>query len=136
MIPGLIVALLAIVALIYVSAPIRRAPILDNGAPLLDDDGPTSDAAARKVAALTAILDLESERDVGKLSEADLDELRSTYEHEALAALAELDAAKAVPAADPLEREIAALRHRLSQDRCPSCGAARPAGTTCARCGA
>ena len=135
MIPGLVVALLAILALIYVSAPIRRAPMGD-GAPILDDDGTTSDAEARKVAALTAILDLESERDVGKLSEDDLAELRSTYEHEALAALAELDAAGALPAADPLEREIAALRDRLSQDRCPSCGAARPAGTTCARCGA
>ena len=129
-IPGLVVALLAIVALIYVSAPIRRPPAV------LDDDGPTSEAEARKVAALTAILDLESERDVGKLSDADLAELRSTYEYEALAALAELDAAEALPAADPLEHEIAALRHRLSQDRCPSCGAARPAGTTCARCGA
>ena len=130
MIPGLVVALLAIVALIYVSASIRRPPAV------LDDDGATSEAEARKVAALTAILDLESERDVGKLSEADLVELRSTYEHNALAALAELDAAEALSGADPLEREIAALRRRISQDRCPSCGAARPAGTTCARCGA
>ena len=130
MIPGLVVALLAIVALIYVSAPIRRAP------PILDDEGDTSEAEARKIAALTAILDLESERDVGKLSEADLAELRSTYEHDALAALADLDAAEALPATDPLEREIASLRHRLSRDRCPSCDAARPAGTTCARCGA
>ena len=135
MIPGLVVALLAIIALIYVSAPIRRAP-LDDGASILDDEGDTSEAEARKIAALTAILDLESERDVGKLSEADLAELRSTYEHDALAALADLDAAEALPATDPLEREIASLRHRLSQDQCPSCGAARPAGTTCARCGA
>lgn len=130
MIPGLVVALLAIVALIYVSAPIRRPP------PIPGDDELTSRAEARKVAALTAILDLESERDVGKLSEADLAELRSTYEHDALVALAEIDAAQALPATDPLEREIAAMRHRLSRDRCPSCGAARPAGTTCARCGA
>ena len=130
MIPGLVVALLAIVALIYVTTPIRRAPAV------LDDDGATSEAEARKVAALTAILDLESERDVGKMSEADLVELRSTYEHNALAALAELDAAEALSGADPLEHEIAALRRRISQDRCPSCGAARPAGTTCARCGA
>ena len=122
-------------ALIYVSAPIRRPPILEEG-PIPDDDPATSETQARKVAALTAILDLESERDVGKLSETDLAELRSIYEQEALAALAELDAAEALPAADPLEREIATLRHRLSRDRCPRCGAARPAGTTCARCGA
>jgi hypothetical protein len=129
-IPGLLVALLVIVALIYVSAPIRRPR------PAIDDDQATSEAEARKVTALTAILDLESERDMGKLSDADFDELRSTYENDALAALAELDAAAVIPATDPLEREIAAMRERLRAGRCPRCGAARAPGMACSRCGA
>lgn len=130
MIPGLIVAFLAVLALIYVSAPIRR-PQQD-----VDDAQGTPEAEARKVAALTAILDLESERDMGKLSDADFEELRSTYEHDALIALAELDAAEALPATDPLEREIAAMRERLRAGRCPRCGATRAPGATCSRCGA
>jgi hypothetical protein len=129
-IPGLIVALLAIAALVYVSGPIRHPR------PALDDDLQTSDAEDRKVAALTAILDLETERDVGKLSETDFAELRTDYERDALAALAELDAADEVSDTDPLEREIAALRRSLSAERCSNCGAVRPGGTTCSRCGA
>lgn len=130
MIPGMIVAVLAVLALIYVSAPVRHPR------PDADDDQATPEAEARKVAALSAILDLESERDMGKLAEADFDELRSTYEHDALLALAELDAAEALPATDPLEREIAAMRERLRAGRCPKCGADRAPGATCSRCGA
>lgn len=130
MIPGLIVALLAVVALIYVSAPIRRPH------PDIADDRDTSESEMRKVAALTAILDLESERDMGKLSDPDFDELRSTYEHDALVALAELDAAEVTPVSDPLEQEIAAMRERLRAGRCPRCGTARAPGATCSRCGA
>jgi len=128
-IPGLIIALLAVLALAYVTGPLRRP-----GA--IEDDIAPPEAETRKLTALTAILDLESERDVGKLSEADFVELRSTYESEALAALAELDATDDLGTEDPLEREIAAMRARLSAERCPQCGTHRPVGTTCTRCGA
>lgn len=128
MIPGLIVALLAVAALAYVTGGLRRpGPIDDGVAP--------SEPEMRKLAALTGILDLETERDAGKLTEADFAELRSTYEREALAALAELDATPDPNIEDPLEREIAAMRARLSLQKCPHCGAHRP-GTTCTRCGA
>lgn len=129
MIPGLIIALLAVLALVYVTGPVRKPDAIE-------EDAAPPEAETTKIAALTAILDLESERDVGKLSETDLVELRTTYEREALAALAELDAAQDLGVEDPLEREIAAMRERLSAERCPRCGAHRQVGTTCTRCGA
>lgn len=130
MIPGLIIGLLALLALAYVTAPFR-----DERA-----DGPAADPdrvlEERKLAALTAILDLESERDVGKLSEEDLAELRVTYEAEALSALHELESDPAPSAGGPLEREIAQVRARLATDTCPECGARRAAASVCPRCGA
>lgn len=100
----LIVAVLAVLALAYVVTPLRR-----RGVDLPADR--TSDAEERKHAALLGILDLEDERDVGKLTDEDLQHLRAGYESEALAALAELDADDDAP--DALEREIAAVRRRL-----------------------
>ena len=127
MIPGLIIGLLALAALAYVGAPLRRAETADAST------DPEADLEDRKHQALVAILDLEAERDVGKLSEEDFDDLRLTYESEALAALSELDAV-APWGGDRLEREIAAARANLQPTSCPRCGKARPAGAACPRC--
>jgi hypothetical protein len=125
----LVIAVWAAVALVYIASPLaggtsREQP---DGSALFDE------ADARKRAALVAIIDIEDEKEVGKLSQVDFDILRTEYEAEALTALAELDALS--PGAysdDDIEAEIAAMRARLV---CPSCGALRQAGTVCERCG-
>ncbi len=127
MIPALVVAALAAVALAYVLGPLRRGPRRDapDPASLLEE------ANEKKTAALSAILDLEVEREMGKLSEADFQALAHDYEAEAVAALHQLDAL-GTPEADALEAEIASVKRRL---RCPSCGALRAPGRACSQCG-
>jgi hypothetical protein len=124
------VGLIAAAALVYVIAPVRR------GRRPTPADAPGADLETRIRAALAAIVDLENEVAVGKLTEPDFAALAGRYESEALAALRALDAARARPpeaaADDRLEREIAAVRARLA---CPSCGGPRRADGPCARCG-
>lgn len=129
MIGVVVVALLACAALVYVALPLRRA----DEAPVERPDA-LEQAREKKTAALTAIIDLEEEAQVGKLTQAELEALRPEYEREALAALEQVDALSAArePDADPLEAEIEAMRQRLA---CPSCGAVREPGTVCSRCG-
>jgi ribosomal protein L32 len=137
------VALLACAALAYVAAPVRARD--DDESP---EPGEVAEVAGRKRAALVAILDMEDERDAGKLSESDFAGLRREYESEAAAALAELDAlgASSGAADDALEAEISAMRTRLQRDPrrhartaalepCPSCGTPRAPGRACERCG-
>ena len=128
MIEAVIVALAALGALFWILGPLAR-PRVDR-----DDPGRAEEANAKKHAALASILDLEMERDTGKLSDEDFDVLRHQAEAEALAALAEADlVASATTDDDELEREIAEMREKLA---CPSCGAVRAPGKPCARCGA
>ncbi|HEY7876332.1 MAG TPA: 50S ribosomal protein L32, partial [Actinomycetota bacterium] len=105
-----------------------------------------ADLVGRKRAALTAILDMEDERDAGKLSDVDFAALRHEYEAEAAAALVELDALRGSGGTidESLEAEIAAIRARLQDDspraaasleECPTCGTPRVPGRTCERCG-
>lgn len=128
MIGAIVVALLAAAALVYVIAPMRR-PDFDQ-LPV----GPSLEEGARerKSSALTAIVDLEEEARVGKLTQRELETLREEYEREALLALEELDRIAAPSRSDDaLEAEIAAMKERLA---CPSCGAVRTAGGACSRC--
>lgn len=129
MIPAIVVALLALAALVYVAAPMRRGPRRDADA----GPDPRSALEERKDAALEALVDLEEEADMGKLDERELKSLKQRYEREALEALAALDSVDLVGRDDPLEAEIAAVRERLT---CAVCGAPREPGTRCARCGA
>ena len=124
-----LVAVLVAAALIYVLAALARGPRGD------DPDASTKieEANATKHAALAALVDLEIEREMGKLSEDDFRTLAADYEAEAVIALRRLDAADASRAeTDPLEAEIASIRRRLE---CPSCGALRAPGEKCVRCG-
>ncbi len=130
MIGILVVLLLAAGALAYVIAPLRRSET--EGLP----SGPSLEEQAqeRKGSALTAILDLEEEAQVGKLTPDELETLRAEYEREALLALEQLDRIAAPAGADDaLEAEIAAVKKRLA---CPSCGAVRTSGGACSRCDA
>jgi hypothetical protein len=134
-IPVLIVAVLALIALVWVLGPIRRSfsGEADPGSQ------PVEEAVALKDAALTAMVDIENERELGKLSDADFDVLRAEYEREALAALRALEAAEIDDADDRLEAEIAAMKARLggvsSPSTCPECGADRAPGRPCPSCG-
>lgn len=127
MISVLVVAALASLALAYVLVPLWRGASAGAAEP----SARVGEIDSRKRSALTAIVDLEEERALGKLTEADFDALVSGYEQDALSALEDLDLAR-VSVEDELEGEIAALRSRLE---CPVCGAARPSGTACPRCG-
>lgn len=129
MIAALLIAALALGVLAWVVVPLRRGPRVDEPLPSLQ----LEEAEARKRAALVAIVDLETERATGKLSEGDFVALRSGYETQALVALREADALRdSTDDDDALEQEIAAIRERLS---CPDCGAARRPGEPCENCG-
>jgi hypothetical protein len=125
-----IVVLLAAVAAVFVAAPIRR------GVQVPVEDAGLEDLHARKRSSLAALIDLESEHAVGKLSDADFEHVKATYESEALTILDEIDALEDAPPRDDLESEIAAVRARLERGTCPRCGAARRPGSRCPRCGA
>lgn len=140
MIGAVIVAILACAALAYIVQPVRRGP--DTGE--TESDLRFEVAESRKHSALEAIVDMENEVTTGKLSSRDFDILRDQYEADAVDALRELDRlTAAVRDDDDLEREIAAMRSKLT---CAECGAIRsPAGglgrthnkaDSCARCGA
>ena len=146
MIPVLLVAAVALVVVAWVMLPLRRGPRgrLDGTAEQRGQVTPEpsralEEAVADKRSALMAIVDIENERAVGKLSQADFDTLKAEYEGQALTALRTADALRASAARsgepewdDELEREIAAVRERLS---CPNCGAARTPGKACEQCG-
>jgi len=128
----LIVAALAIgTLLLYVLRPLHEGPVSETaGTEQLVDE-----AQERKTAAIMAILDIEDENAVGKLSDGDLVALRNQYAAEALRALRELDAmgVTAVTADDALEQEIARLRQEMT---CRHCGAIRKAKEgPCPACG-
>lgn len=128
MIAILVVAVFVLIALAYVAAPLRRGPRAQSAEP----DLLVEEAHAKKHVALRAIIDLEQEVAIGKLSDADFEALRTEYEAEALAALKELEVIRQAAEGDDIESEIAAMRRRL---RCPSCGAPRTPEEACPRCG-
>jgi rubrerythrin len=135
MIPALIIAILAIFATLWVVAPIRRSST--------HDADPASEhvreAIARKDAAVIAMVDIENEHELGKLSDADFAALRAEYESEAITALRALESVEVDETDDQLEAEIAAMKERLggvtSAATCPNCGAERTPGRACPSCG-
>jgi len=129
MIEALVIALLAGTALAWVAQPLKAGPRHDR----VEDQVLIEEVAAKKDSALMAIVDLEEERDAGKLSPADFAALAERYEAEAIDAFHALDALRADGDADDLETEIAQMRAALT---CPGCGALRDPGTVCAGCGA
>lgn len=130
MIEAGIVSLAALAMFAYVLSPLRSGPRRDIPSTSMRAE----DAEEKKRAALTALIDIEEERSIGKMSEADFDSLRAEYEAEALEALIELDGLDATPDVDQeLETEISALKTKMT---CPSCGSLRQPGKACAQCGA
>ena len=115
-----VVGILALAALAYVAGALR-SPGPPAPAPA---DHAEVELERRARAALVAIVDLENERDTGKLRAGDFDALVGTYEDEALEALRDLDEVRSAAGVDAVEREIAAVRARLRSR--PSRSAARP----------
>ncbi|MDQ3878527.1 MAG: hypothetical protein M3290_09310 [Actinomycetota bacterium] len=128
MIADLAIAILACAAIAYVAGAPRRAPGRFPDLVRATED----ELNSKKRSALGAIIDIEDERTVGKLSQEDFEILRREYEAEALDALMELDSLGSVPDDDLLEAEIAEMRARLA---CPRCGAPRLSAGPCERCG-
>jgi hypothetical protein len=124
-IAAMIVGLFVLGGVIYVVAPLRRPAVFDARS-----DGLVGEALTRKKSALDALIEIEEERAIGKLSTVDYAALRKEYEFEAVRALRELDNLGGSDAA--LEAEIAEMRERLT---CPNCGALRSQGEPCPRCG-
>ncbi len=126
MIPAIVIALLAIGGLVYVVAPVGR----DRKS--LGDTSSENEAEEQKRIALSGILDLEGERDAGKLSDEEFAELRLRYELDAVDALRRLEKTGSEESNDRLEREIAMAREKL---RCRTCGAPRGSALRCPSCG-
>lgn len=120
-----IVIVFALVAIAWVALPLLSGRRTDTPPPPAKDE-----ANARKNAALGALVDIEDELELGKLSAADFEVLRAEYERDALHALKDLDA---LEGKDPLEDEIAAMRRSMT---CPNCGALRRPGEACSKCDA
>lgn len=125
---AIVIGVLTVVAVAYIVAPIGKL------GRRIEESVPESAPEERKRVALTGILDLEEERDGGKLSEAEFTDLRGRYERDAVEALKELDhRAPSAELDDRLEREIASAREKL---RCGTCGAPRGIDATrCPSCG-
>jgi hypothetical protein len=123
----LLIAALAAGALFYVARPLLRGA--EAGPP--EESVLVDEAAQRKQAALRAIVDVEEEHEIGKLSRDEYESLRSAYEAEAAGAMVELDALSGLAEDDALEAEIAAMRERMT---CPNCGALRAQGEACPSC--
>lgn len=137
---AVVIGILALAALAYVIAPIGRTKTT------VEETESETSAEEKKRVALTGILDLEEERDGGKLSEDEFVDLRTRYEQDAVRALEEMDAGQtdrsrgsAESASsleqreERLEREIADARAKL---RCGTCGAPRGLDATrCSSCG-
>ncbi len=126
MIAAVIIGVLALAGLVYVLTPIGR----DRRS--VTETDVENEAEEQKRIALSGIIDLEDERDAGKLSQAEFDELRARYERDAAAALHRLEETSADSAEERLEREIASAREKL---RCRTCGAPRGSAARCPSCG-
>lgn len=123
------IVVVGIAVLVWALAPLRRGPRTDAAERSLL----VEETEERKRTALFAILDVEEEHEVGKLSAADLEILRAQYEAQAIDALRRLDdlGAATVDRDDTIEAEVARIRAEMT---CPSCGELTRPGETCSTC--
>lgn len=125
----LLVAVLGALGALYLCAPLPRRQRSGTEAGRVD----LLEAESAKGVALDALLDIEEERDLGKLAPEDFRDLEARYEKEALDAIEELDNRRAASRPDDeLEQEVAAIRARLS---CAACGRLRSKDGRCPSCG-
>lgn len=130
MIETVFVAALTLLALMFVTVPIRAGRM-----DMDDRTDAVAEADADKRSKLTALLELEEDRFSGRLSDSDFAHLQQQYESEAVEALKKLDSLTDAPrqADDEIEAEIARVKSTL---RCPECGTPRRSTERCPECGA
>ena len=101
-------------ALAFVAWPlVRPTPTSQQADPAAGDEAAF---ASRRQAIYDEILELELDRQVGKLSDADFRELSEAALERAASVLAEADASQAATD-EHLEREIASVRESLNRAR-------------------
>ena len=102
--------------------------------------GQTRQLFERKEQLLGEIVELEFDRDLGKVSAEDFQRLFAELEAETLAVIGELDrlnGASSYQLERRIEKEIAALRQKTTVTRCQGCGTVRREGDMfCPQCGA
>ena len=119
--------------------------LLYLGRPLLTSgrtsaaSGPTRQLFERKEQLLGEIVELELDRELGKVSAEDFQRLFAELEAETLAIIGELDRLNGA-SSDQFERrieeEVAALRQKTAAPRCRGCGIPRREGDLfCPQCG-
>ena len=102
--------------------------------------GSTRQLFERKEQLLGEIVELELDRELGKVSAEDFQHLFAELEAETLAIIGELDRLNGASSDQfkrRIEEEVAALRQKTATPRCHSCGALRRQGDLfCPQCGA
>jgi hypothetical protein len=146
---------MAVVAVLLVLDPILRPRAAVPQVPGFLDEPEDDPKEHRKELALAALKEIEFDQATGKLSDSDYQSMLTRYTKEAVEALRDADAAKAVAgsggaaaaepvagggaeADDPVERLIAETRAANQGRRfCSNCGAAlEGSGRFCVECGA
>ena len=101
--------------------------------------GPTRQLFERKEQLLGEIVELELDRELGKVSAEDFQRLFAELEAETLAVIGELDRLNGANSSQlerRIEEEVAALRQKTAAPCCHSCGALRREGDLfCPQCG-
>jgi len=113
-------------------------PVLSGRAsPAYAGDDEHDEAASRRRVALAALRDLEYDRATGKLDANDYAQLEPDLSREALHALDAVAGVSQDPAAEALEKEIAAMRRALREGlQCGACRHVNASGARfCGRCG-
>ena len=126
MIETIIVIVLAGIGAWFAARPLMERERFGLG----EQNASVGDAEVRKLEALKAILELESEFAAGSIDQTEFEILRAERGRDALLAIRELDVAREATS-DLIEVEIARLRATL----CPNCGAPRAEGASCELCG-
>ena len=100
---------------------------------------PTRQLFERKEQLLGEIVELELDRELGKVSAEDFHRLFAELEAETLAIIGELDRLNGASSGQferRIEEEVAALRRKTAASRCHGCGALRREGDLfCPQCG-
>jgi cytochrome c-type biogenesis protein CcmI len=125
----LVGTILALAALAFVLSPLFTVVRPRSTAAPSRSREPT-----RSERAITALREVEFDRETGKLSDTDYATLKSEYTREALAAMREQDSAAVTVGDDELEATILAYRARVAA--CPDCGPRpEPDAIYCSACG-
>jgi hypothetical protein len=140
--------LILLVSVAAVAWPLLKR-IGSREAHALVEDAAVSEMLARKDAALLAISELESDFEMGNLSESDYLELRNKYDEQAVTVLRAVDELHRERVSDEVSRLDEEIEARVARMRgagdgkrgasggpCPGCGALQgPDAMFCPRCG-